>query len=234
MARCALLPVRPDPSFLQKSMPLHISFYLYILAAAILSGSLLLTRLQPPMVKWFVPFLALTLIIELTGLITSRMNLRNLWMFNLFTCLEFLFYSYFYSRILINPKWVRVIRICMVVYPILFLVNIFWIEGFLKFHTITYRIGSVMVVTWCYLYFRQLMRAPGYQSIFRDPVFWISTGLLFFYTGFFFYMSAGYILLYVPLSISRIVWNAISDTLNTLLYTSYLIAFLCQAPKKKI
>jgi hypothetical protein len=214
-------------------MALHISFYLYILAAAIIAGSVLLRRLRPAVLKWFVPFLTLTLIVEITGLITSRMNLKNLWMFNFFTCLEFLFYSYFYSKVLENPKWVRIIRVCMVIYPVLFLANIFWIEGFLRFHTITYRIGSVMIVTWCYLYFRQLMGSPGYISVFRNPVFWISTGLLFFYTGFFFYMSAGYILLYAQLSISRIVWNAISDTLNTLLYTSYLIAFLCQATKKK-
>jgi len=212
---------------------MHIDFYLYILLIDLITGVILYRRLEPPVLRTLIPFLALTVLVEGTGLVTSRMHLRNLWMFNFFTCLEFLFYSYLYSRLLEHRKWVKVIRYSMIVFPALFLVNIFFIEGFNRFHTITYRIGSVMVVFWCYLYFRQLMRSPGYTSIFRNPIFWVSTGLLFFYTGFFFYMSAAYILLYTKLIIDRIVWQALSDTLNTLLYGCFLIAFLCRLTVKK-
>lgn len=203
------------------------------MAAAIIAGSVRFRRLRPPLIRALVPFLALSLGVEITGLITARMNIWNLWMYNFFTCFEFLFYSYVYSKLLVNGKWVRIIRYSLVVYPLLFLVNIFFIEGFLKFHTITYRIGSVMVVTWCCLYFRQLMTSTDYTPVLRNPVFWISTGLLFFYTGFFFYMSAGYILLYTKLPVSRFVWAAISDTLNALLYSCFLISFLCQSMKTK-
>lgn len=212
---------------------MNLSFYLYILAAATITGALRWRRLRPAILKLFVPFLTLSLAVEITGLVTSRMNIRNLWMFNFFTCFEFVFYSYIYSKLLENRNWVRIIRYCIVIYPCLFLGNILFIEGFFKFHTITYRIGSVMVVVWCYLYFKELMRSPGYTSVFRNPIFWISTGLLFFYTGFFFYMSAGYILLYTKLAINRFVWEAISGTLNTLLYTSFLISFVCQESRKK-
>jgi hypothetical protein len=210
---------------------MDLDFYLYVLLIDLITGAILYRRLDPPILRWFVPFLALTLMVEVTGLITSRRNMHNLWMFNFFTCIEFLFYSYLYSTLLEQRKWVKVIRYSMIVYPVLFLINIFFIEGFLKFHTITYRIGSVMVVFWCYLYFRQLMLSPGYTSLFRNPIFWISTGLLFFYTGFFFYMSAAFILLYTHPD--RIFWQALSDTLNTLLYGSFLIAFLCRLTVKK-
>jgi len=210
----------------------NISFYLYIIVASIAIGIFRYQRIHPPLLKWFVPFLGLTLAVEIVGLITSRMNLHNLWMFNFFTCLEFEFYSYIYSRLLEDGRWLRIIRYSMIAFPVLFLVNIYVVEGFYRFHTITYRIGSVMIVCWCYLYFRQLMRSPGYESIFRNPFFWVSTGLLFFYTGFFFYMSAAFILLYAR--VDRIVWDAISGTLNIILYGCFLISFLCQAtPKRK-
>jgi hypothetical protein len=212
---------------------MHIDFYLYILVIDLIVGVMLYRRIEPPVLKWLVPFLLLTIIVEGTGLITSQIHWQNLWMFNFFTCFEFLFYTYLYTKLIQNNKWRRVMRYAMMVYPVLFLINIFFIEGFTRFHTITYRIGSVMVVFWCCLYFRQLLQSPGYTAVFRIPAFWLSTGLLFFYTGFFFYMSAAYILLYTRLVIDKLVWQAISDTLNTLLYGSILIAFLCRSSAKK-
>jgi hypothetical protein len=211
-----------------------VDFYFYIIAAAVIAGIIRYRRIQPAAIRLFVPFLALSLLMEIIGMITSRRHLQNHWIFNFFTCFEFLFYSYIYSRLLEDPKWVRVVRYGMIVYPVLFLANIFFWEGFYHFHTVTYRVGSVMIVFWCYLFFRQLMRSEAFDSVFRIPAFWISTGLLFFYAGFFFYMSAAYILLYTKLVVDKVVWYAISGTLNAILYGCFLIAFLCQvSPKKK-
>jgi hypothetical protein len=212
---------------------MQIDFYFYIIAAAVIAGIIRYRRIQPMTLRLFVPFLILSLIMEITGMVTVKMHLQNHWIFNFFTCFEFLFYSYIYSRLLEDRKWIRIVRYCIVLYPALFLINIFFVEGFYRFHTITYRVGSVMIVFWCYLFFRQLMRSEAFISIFRMPAFWISTGLLFFYAGFFFYMSAGYILMYTRLVIDRMVWYAISGTLNAILYGCFLIAFLCQVSRKK-
>jgi hypothetical protein len=206
----------------------NISFYLYIVALSIIVGALRFRSLEPKPVKWLVPFLCVTLAVELAGLITTRMNIRNLWMFNVFTCSEFVFYSWVYLNILENQRVKKLIRYAIVVYPLLFLINIFWIEGIYRFHTLTYRIGSVMIVVWAYLYFRQLMRSSSYSPVLRNPIFWISTGLLFFYAGFFFYMTAGSILIYAKGFYSKLVFDTISDTLNLLLYSCFLISFLCQ------
>jgi len=211
-------------------MPENIKFYVYVLVAAMITSVLTYRRIQPALLKWFVPFLILTVGVETIGTIMSWHKIMNHWLFNFFTCFE----CFIYLNLLEDPKWKRIVRYGLLIYPILFIANILFLEGFFRFHTITYRIGSVMVVFWSYLYFRQLMRSPGYNSVLRNPVFWISTGLLFFYTGFFFYMSAGYILMYTRLKVDRVVWEVISGTLNTLLYGCFLISFLCQAtPKKK-
>ncbi|MES1249253.1 MAG: hypothetical protein ABUL46_01140, partial [Chitinophaga rupis] len=197
-------------------------------ALSIIVGALRFRSLQPKPVRWLVPFLCATLVAEVAGLIMVRMSIQDLWIFNLFTCGEFIFYSFFYLNILENQRVKKIIRYAMGVYPLLFLINIFWIEGFYRFHTITYRIGSVMIVVWAYLYFRQLMRSSSYSPVLRNPIFWISTGLLFFYTGFFFYMTAFNILLKAKVSTNAYVWYIISDTLNALLYTCFLISFVCQ------
>ena len=230
--RCAHLLVfrHRHPSNLNTliSSFVNLSVYLYIVALSIIVGALRFRALQPKPVKWLVPFLFVTLAVEVTGMITSRMYIRNLWMFNMFTGSEFIFYSWFYLNILENQRVKKIIRYAMGIYPVLFLINIFWIEGFYRFHTITYRIGSVMIVVWVYLYFRQLMRSSSYSPVLRNPIFWISTGLLFFYAGFFFYMTAGSVLLYAKVPYNAFVFYIISDTLNALLYACFLISFVCQ------
>jgi len=214
-------------------MIMDIDFYFYLIAAGVIAGLIRDRRLRPSVLRLFVPFLILTLLMEVLGMVLSRKHIMNHWIFNFFTCGEFLFYSYIYSRLLEDKKWVRVIRYAMVLYPVVFLVNIFFVEGFYRFHTISYRVGSVMIVFWCYLYFRQVMRSEATEPIFRIPAFWISTGLLFFYTGFFFYMSAGYILLYTNVIIDKVIWYAVSGTLNALLYGCFLTAFICQGLWKR-
>jgi hypothetical protein len=210
-----------------------IPLYVFIMAAAAIAASMVMRRIQPRVLRWFAPFLIVSLLVDIVGRYMSWHQIVNHWLFNLFTAGEFLFYSYIFLRLIESPKWKKVIVYSILIYPLLFVANLLWVEGFIHFHTITYRIGSVMVVLWCYLYFRQLMRSPGYTTVTRNPVFWISTGLMFFYTGFFFYMSAGYILLYTGLKVGTLVWNIISGTLNALLYGCFLIAFLWGIRKRK-
>jgi hypothetical protein len=80
---------------------------------------------------------------------------------------------------------------------------------------------------------RQLMRTPSEVPVFRNPYFWITTGLLFFYAGFFSYMSAASILLYTKTVVDRVIWEAISGTLNMILYGAFIIAFLCRGIQKR-
>lgn len=207
---------------------MNISIYLYIIAIAVIVGAMRYNKLSPHYIKWMVPFLLLSLAVEITGLIMSRNNIQNLWMYNFFTCFEFVFYSLLFKQVLNGTGVKNVISYAVIVYVLLFLLNIFLVQGFTKYHTITYRIGSVMVVTWCYLYFRQLMRSGEYVQILKEPFFWISTGLIFFYAGFFFYMSAADLIMYQKLQVNTLVFKVISDSLNIILYTCFLISFLCR------
>jgi hypothetical protein len=203
------------------------------LIAAFLTSLIRYRQLRPKLLRLFLPFLMLSLIAEGIGAHLRVKNIDNHCFYNFFTCFEFLFYSYIYLRLIEQPWKKNTIRYSLVLYPLLFLANMLFKggEGFTHFHTITYRVGSVMVVTWCCFYFGELMRSPGYVSVLRDPFFWVSTGLLFFYTGFFFYMSAGYILLYIKLD--DFIFDVISETLNVILYGCFLIAFVCEGSVKK-
>jgi hypothetical protein len=205
---------------------MHISFYFYIIVVCITAGLVRFRSLNPPVLRWLVPFLIITLVVEITGFVLSIRLIRNHGLYNYFTSAEFIFYSLFYRKILKGKRIKKIIIYATAIYLILFILNILFVQGFQNFHTITYRIGSVMIVTWCYIYFRQLMKSEIYMSLFRNPLFWISSGLLFFYAGFFFWMSAD-VLLYINLPYNGFLWYAISDTLNIILYSCFLISFIC-------
>src|SRR6266511_930308 len=146
MVKCAHLLVHKVLLFLEIYFTMNISIYLYIIILAIVLGLVRFRMLYPRFLQWMVPFLVLSLIVEVTGLVTSRHSIQNLWMYNFFTCFEFIFYSLLYRKIIENTVIKKTILSTVIIYLVLFSVNIFFIQGFYRLHTITYRIGSVMVV----------------------------------------------------------------------------------------
>lgn len=208
--------------------------YCYIIAAAILIGVLRYSRINPPFIRLFVYFLILTFIAEsFPALKIIQFKKSNHWWFNLFTVFEFVFYTYVFSKAIINPRITKILRYAIPAYVAIAAVNIFLIQGVHRFHTISYRIGAVMVITWCYLYFRQLLQSGEEIILLRNPLFWISTGLLFFYLGFFVYMNAFDYIVYNKMDYNAELWTIISYSLNLLLYSCFLIAFLCQGKIRK-
>ncbi|HEV8287289.1 MAG TPA: hypothetical protein VGQ09_23435 [Chitinophagaceae bacterium] len=208
--------------------------YQYIIIIAAIIGMVRFQCLHPYYIKWLVLLLILTIIAELfPAFKIIRFRGSNHWWFNIFTVIEFLAYSYIFSRAITNPKTITIIRWSIPGYFVIAIANIFFIQGFHKFHTISYRIGAIMIVVWCYLYFRQLLQSEQEIVLFKNPMFWISTGLLFFYLGFFVYMSAFDLIVYKKIGYNKELWRGISYSLNTLLYSCFLIALLCP-PKKAI
>ena len=206
----------------------QLNIFHYIVAFGVVVGFIRYSNLIR-VLKTLPFFLLLTLLAEIaTPLKLIRFHGNNAWFFNLFTTFEFLYYCFIFYSILESYSQKKILLFSGVAFFILAGVNIFFIQGFYKFHTISYRLGAVMIIVWCFLYFRQLLRSSEYIVLLRNPYFWISTGLLFFYLGFFFYFSAFDYIVYKKISFNRELWIVISNILNILLYSCFLIALICQ------
>ena len=206
-----------------------LNIYHYVIALALILSIVNFRRL-PAELKLFPAFLLLTLFVEcVTPLKLIRFHGSNHWFFNIFTTIEFLYYSYIFYQVLHGrlKKMILPVTLGFLGFTI---VNIYFIQGVKKFHTISYRVGAVMIIIWCFSYFRQLMQSEGYIKLVRNPMFWISTGLLFFYLGFFFYFSAFDYIVYNKVKFNLELWLVISISLNTLLYGCFAIAMAC--PRK--
>lgn len=187
-------------------------------------------KLHPLVTKYFVWFLLFYLFLECYGLYLSSHKIRNHWLYNIYIFIEFNFLNYIYFHAITTTRSRNIIKLFSLIYPLLFIINIAFIQGMHIFNTYSYVAGGVGVIVWTCMYFTELLSKPKYSSIIEQPLFWISTGLLFFYLGNIpFYGMINYLLK----NYLGIVKNyfIIVLILNILKYSLYAVGFLCSKPK---
>jgi hypothetical protein len=181
--------------------------------------------------KSFPPFLLSTLLAEVVGYYLNVNHKNNIWLYNFFSTFEFCFYMVAISFIIVREQMKKNIRIVMIIYALVAIFNILFIQQLEAFHTVTYSLGSLLVVASCIYYFFELFKYPKSVKLSYTPAFWICSGLLFFYCcafslfGLYNYWSG----------ISRLVmknFQQIVYILNVFLYSLFTIAFLCIRTRK--
>jgi len=204
--------------------PIHIIF---ILISAVV-GFIVLGKGGLPIYMKLLPFfLLLTFILEVIGWQMGLQGINNTIYYNFYSILFFIYYLYIIHQLL-RSGWVkRILLFCMIGYPLLSMINIFFLQGPHVFHTMTYSVGSLLTIIFCVYFFYELFRIPHSINLKTHPGFWIVTGLLFFNAcSLPFIGLANYIYQFSPLLISKLQF--ILSFLNILLYLLFTIAFLCR------
>jgi hypothetical protein len=196
----------------------------------LVSSSLIFRRNSPKYLKVFPFFLLVTVIIEIIGwrLVVNGINATLL--YNLFTTLEFEFYLFLLYNIIQNPRFRKVILYCICFYPVLVIANISLIQVN-TFHSITYAFGCLLIVTVCIYYFLELFQYSKSIDLKREPAFWMCSGLLFFYCCSFPLFG----LLNFIHDVSGVIMRNLASIvmiLNILLYSAFIVAFLCNLKAK--
>ena len=204
--------------------PIHIIF---ILISSIV-GLIISFRGNVPSYMKFLPyFLFFTFIVEVIGWQMGQQGINNAIYFNFYSIIFFIYYLYIIHEILRSGRVKRVLLVCMVVYPILALINIFFIQGPHVFHTMTYSIGALLTIIFCVYFFYELFRIPHSINLKSHPGFWIVTGLLFFSTCTLPFIGLANYIYQFP-TVQLINFHFILSFLNVLLYLLITIAFLCR------
>jgi hypothetical protein len=151
---------------------------------------------------------------------------------NFFTSFEFCFYFFVLYRIINRKLAKRIIFYILCIYPLIALINIFFVQGIRSFHSVTYALGCFLVVTICVYYFLELFQLDHSVRLSRQPAFWICSGLLFFYACSFPIFGLANFISALPYVIIKNL-STIIDLLNIFLYSSFTIAFLCRLRIRK-
>jgi len=206
---------------------LPLPFFIYFELAAFIISMLTYNSLKGTAFRLFPLFLLFIVTVELAGTYMAKvLHQQNAWLLNISTTLEFIFYAYIFSRTLRNPAYKKMTLGFIAFFPMLVVLNMVFIQGFTEVHSYTNALGSVLMVVFCSLFFYELLLNPLEGELHKVPMFWVSTGILFFYLG-----RLSYDLFYTLLkndAMSRDLFKSINNNLTLILYSCFIIAILCQ------
>src|SRR5580765_3971582 len=127
--------------------------------------------------KLFPVFLLITNMVQNIGSFLSMHNETNVYLYNIYSMIEFIFYFFILSQIIKNKKMKKIIFYILWIYPLVSILNVFFVQASSSFHSIAYALGSLMVVGLCVFYFYELFQFPNSNSLLREPAFWICTAI---------------------------------------------------------
>lgn len=185
-----------------------------------------------PFFIFFIPFLAITCIVEIYAIGKDR-QFKNI-MYNYFQVFEFLFYALLFYNNLELPKFKRIVNFFFPFYLVCFITNQLFGQGVYEYNRYTSLLGAFfMVVFVCFFFYETILPSTLQVNLFQKPFFWVTVGLLFFYLG-----SVIIYAMYEYLSTNNLqkqsikVFQLIISSLNVILYGSFSIAFILCRNKK--
>jgi hypothetical protein len=215
-------------------MQFSIDFYFEVIS--LLSSIFFYSQKRNKIILYFIPFLLATVFTESIGIIYVSKGKQNYSMYNIFTTLEFLFYTYLFHAYLKTVLFKKFARIFFPAFLILVILNMLFVQGLGNtFNTNTFLVGSFFIVIFCCCYFYEAVLPENIDlQISRQPFFWISSGLLIFYLGSLIINSLFVYLRSNDLQNEGIkIYGFINHSLNVILYSSFCVAFyLCPNNKK--
>jgi hypothetical protein len=118
------------------------------------------------------------------------------------------------------------LSIAFLVFTVLSFLSVFKKDGFYVMNSPVYMVGSFLTILFCLLFFVSLFKSEGIVNFFQIPMFWISTGLLFYFVGNFLYLGFLDYIIANDLDKEGAIYRFITFTLNLLLYALFTIGFL--------
>lgn len=206
-------------------LPLHIWFEI----AAFIASVICWNSLKKTHLRWFLPFLFLIVAVEITGRVFSRiLHQPNSWLYNLSIPFEYLFYTFIFLSYYKKQYNRHLARLFMYLFLGFVVINLGYVQGISRFNTNTLKIGSFFMVVFSISYFIELYNIHEEQVLLRNAMFWIATGILLFNAGEFSYNLFSKHLISNNLDKTLKLFQVVNHKLNLFLYSSFIIAFICQ------
>jgi hypothetical protein len=169
-------------------MSLSFALYLALLAVVFVIGVLRFDRRSGP-------FKALTLLVGATFIsetltrILANMTKNSSPVYHVYVIVLYFFYAWIYRELSTNRRLKKIITASVAVFLLLSIANTIFFQSLRQFPSNSFMIVCVPIVILSLLLYRQMINYPTEQSLFRQPVFWLNTATLFFFTTTFFTLS---------------------------------------------
>lgn len=204
-----------------------LSIDLILLVFTILTGLFVMIRHKPPIyLRILTIALATNFVVDTIGTILVLRGKQTNGIYNIYNLVTFEFYLVVLYHILKSSRVKKVLFNVLVGFPVLWVINLFFIQGFEEFQSITYSLGCLLVVSFSIYYFLELFQRPTSVRLVLEPAFWVTSSLLFYYCCIF--PIAGFLNLVGNLSDRMVnIYQAVIVVINVFMYSLFLIAFVC-------
>jgi len=173
-------------------------------------------------------YLFLDGLVNILAIYLFSLRVNNLPVLHVFTIIEFLFISGFYLQVIHEGKIKRVIIAMMFIFPLLCIANFIFFQDINRFNTNTRPLEALMVMIYSLIYFAQNNEDGIEKKWVVNPINWVSTGLLLYFSGALFIFSFSNMTSLQKVSkyhsLDVLIWD-IHATLLLIMYLLFAIGF---------
>lgn len=122
-------------------------------------------------------------ILEVLLLVAANNDLSTLALMHFYVPIEFCFLAFMFAKVSKTYISEKIYYYAMAVFLIFSLLNVIFFEPLTTPNTLGRALESILVMSFCFIYFAQLLSQLSVERLDKDPFFWISCALLLFFTA---------------------------------------------------
>jgi hypothetical protein len=169
--------------------------------------------------------------LELLGFGLAVLKRSNLFLMPIYTVGELVILGLLYKRNLQSASFARVLPWVLVAFTTYVLADSLAGPGLHWFRPGQQVVQSLLVLGMVALYFRKLLNELQVRSLEREPMFWVSTGLVIYFLGYLqIALFSNYLLSHYSSQFNLNVWE-IQVLLSIVLHSCYLLALWIRPQK---
>ena len=117
---------------------------------------------------------------------------NNVYLFHLYTIVEFAVICTAYRTVFSSAALREFLRVIVPAFAVMALVNAIWWQParLAAFNSIPRSVEALILIALALLYLRQLLDELVVKRLSRHPMFWVTVGVLFYFSGTFFLFAA--------------------------------------------
>jgi hypothetical protein len=150
--------------------------------------------------------------------------------YNIFTLFELFIFSYFLFQVVRSLRIKKIIIVLMCLFSVFF-IQYPLLEGLGAFSNMAVALESIIIIIPCLTYFRELFTRTEPVDLWREPSFWLVTGIFFYLATIFpLYMTRSYLLAHGLIAVSKSL-SSINNFALSITYLLFIRSYTCRIKK---
>lgn len=179
---------------------------------------------------WFI--VAQAFFNSFAGILDLGLNRPNLFLYHANCAVSFFILSLYFAQSLQIKIKKQIFTSVFLLFTAFFLLNLVLWEGINSFNSNTYSLASIILVTYCLLYYLEELMHPGSSYISKARDFWYVTGIFTYYAG-----ASGIFITYRYLTQHRIISDGTLWMLHNgvflIMCVYFLVGILCKPSQER-